>query len=54
MQFVDVVESLIPGFKAFVLERYDLLAKATPESTLSIAANTEFLTALPYDLVVLE
>ena len=49
---VNVVEPFVPGFKAFLPECYNLLAETTPKTTLSIAADTVFLTFFSNKLII--
>lgn len=52
--FVDVIESFIPSYETFLLERYDLPAETAPEATLSIAADAVLLALVSYNFLVFD
>ena len=54
MLFINVIEPLIPRFEAFVLQCHNLLAESTPKPTLTVSADTVFLTVLSDYFVVLD
>ena len=54
MLFINVVEPLIPRFKAFMLQCHNLLAESTPKPTLTISADTVSLTMFSDLFVVLD